>query len=640
MTKKKNKKNRGHNREQNRGQSQTKSKWLQNDLAESTDLMKCVSILEDFRLIPLYPTVEDLTTKASTSLRVNHTNYPYNSCDDYLDTFFRLMREDFISVVRNTLKLVNTVSTVERKTLWYFKNVTVIKKKSSVQMFFQFDTADHAKIFDYENSKQFKNGSLMLLSKDQFITFTLGTVTDTSRLNKGIVGVDVIDFSEISNWKSVSLLEPKVFYEPYRYVMAVLQDMYELNFPMKRYIVYGKKNISHPAYLKKNSIFTINGITFDILQDTQWPSAKVLDMDINQYEAFKGALTKEFVMIQGPPGTGKTYLGLEIVKTIVENMYKTKELTHPIMVVCMTNHALDQFLEGVWKITNKISRFGRGTNSDILVNFVPTMKVVRKDKCADIYVDARDIVANSVFEEYAHISYIEDIARNDGILDLSFIGQILCARDFGGWFQDSYDFISWLLFDIPYVNGVNPSDFIRKKKLLSSWSTNVTVDLTKKNLYCISLESIKLYRTQLLKKLDRLTTNFHEDLHSNTKQNLELELEIMRTVEHYIIKHLKLYMSESNVECNNQINRDSLNEEERWLLYYKWVHIFLEEQNNVLECLKEKTRQNTRDMKKFKSIGFLNSVRNKYVIGMTTTAAARNRFLLENLKCPIGKYNN
>lgn len=619
---------------------QGNTKWLQNDLAESTDLLKCVSILKDFRCIPIYPTVEDIT-KPLTSLRANHTNHPYKSCDDYLDTFFRLMREDFISVVRKTFKLVTKVEhEIMAKTHWYFKNVKVVQRHSSVTMFFQFDTARRAAKFNYENSQQFKNGSLLFLSKDKFTTFTLGIVTNTKKLNKGVVGVDVINFSEIKNWKSISLLEPKVFYEPYRYVMAVLQDMDELNFPMKKYIVYSEKNISFPAYLKnKNSTFTINAIQFDILQDTQWPSPKVLNMDVNQYNAFKGALLNEFAMIQGPPGTGKTYIGLEIVKTIIENMYKTQKLTHPILVVCMTNHALDQFLEGIyWETTRNISRFGRGTNSEILVDFFPTMKVALNDKCADIYVKARHNVAISNLENHKCMSYIKYIERNQGILDLSCFDEILCARDFGGWFQDSYDLIAWLMFDIPHVNGVNPLDFIKKKKLLTFQPTNVTDNQAENDIYCISLKSIKLYCTQVLQKLDSLDRNLYKDnVSCKEKQNLELKYEIMSTVQDYLIKHLKCYMSESKIECNNQINRDSLNELERWLLYFKWVHIFLEKQNNVLESSTGNTRQSTRDMNKFKSIGFFNSVKNKFVIGMTTTAAARNRYLLKNLKCPIGK---
>ena len=89
-------------------------------------------------------------------------------------------------------------------------------------------------------------------------------------------------------------------------------------------------------------------------------------------------------MQSGPPGTGKTYVGLKIVETLLANLYnvgtcrplfgkgnefsshrsvrkssdidlkkieqqplQSHTMKKPILVVCYTNHALDQFLEGI-----------------------------------------------------------------------------------------------------------------------------------------------------------------------------------------------------------------------------------------------------------------------------------------------------
>ncbi|KAL9983465.1 hypothetical protein ACROYT_G005640 [Oculina patagonica] len=59
-------------------------------------------------------------------------------------------------------------------------------------------------------------------------------------------------------------------------------------------------------------------------------------------------MTKEFAVIQGPPGTGKTYIGLKIAKVLLQNakVWRVKN-GGPILVVCYTNHALDQFLEEI-----------------------------------------------------------------------------------------------------------------------------------------------------------------------------------------------------------------------------------------------------------------------------------------------------
>jgi len=55
--------------------------------------------------------------------------------------------------------------------------------------------------------------------------------------------------------------------------------------------------------------------------------------------------------LQGPPGTGKTYIGLKVVQVLLENSHVWNAAdpaeNSPILVVCYTNHALDQFLEGL-----------------------------------------------------------------------------------------------------------------------------------------------------------------------------------------------------------------------------------------------------------------------------------------------------
>ncbi len=77
----------------------------------------------------------------------------------------------------------------------------------------------------------------------------------------------------------------------------------------------------------------------------------------------------ELALIQGPPGTGKTYVGIQAVKALLANTSgnakgldpSTKQVDDvpsntdpqihpcvgPVLIVCFTNHALDQFLEGL-----------------------------------------------------------------------------------------------------------------------------------------------------------------------------------------------------------------------------------------------------------------------------------------------------
>ncbi|KAF8417390.1 hypothetical protein EV426DRAFT_645842 [Tirmania nivea] len=65
-------------------------------------------------------------------------------------------------------------------------------------------------------------------------------------------------------------------------------------------------------------------------------------LDRGQCEALIGGLTRELALIQGPPGTGKSYVGVQLCKILLRNDAKLK--LGPIVCVCYTNHALDQFL--------------------------------------------------------------------------------------------------------------------------------------------------------------------------------------------------------------------------------------------------------------------------------------------------------
>ena len=76
-----------------------------------------------------------------------------------------------------------------------------------------------------------------------------------------------------------------------------------------------------------------------------------LGFNASQMRAFKMALTKKIAVIQGPPGTGKTYVGQKIARVLLQStsLWHEGEKLSPILMVSYTNHALDEFLEGLPK---------------------------------------------------------------------------------------------------------------------------------------------------------------------------------------------------------------------------------------------------------------------------------------------------
>ena len=91
-----------------------------------------------------------------------------------------------------------------------------------------------------------------------------------------------------------------------------------------------------------------------------WPDRESLGLNESQMRAFKLALTKEFALIQGPPGTGKTFVGLKIAQALLDNtsLWQDEKGSSPILMVSYTNHALDQFLEGLISNRGEIGNLG------------------------------------------------------------------------------------------------------------------------------------------------------------------------------------------------------------------------------------------------------------------------------------------
>lgn len=84
-------------------------------------------------------------------------------------------------------------------------------------------------------------------------------------------------------------------------------------------------------------------------------------LDEGQAAAFRHCLTTEFAFTQGPPGTGKTYLGIQLARVLLQSQLLPK----PILIVCLTNHALDSFLGGLKAagVTNLL-RIGGGSKEE------------------------------------------------------------------------------------------------------------------------------------------------------------------------------------------------------------------------------------------------------------------------------------
>jgi hypothetical protein len=259
---------------------------------------------------------------------------------------------------------------------------------------------------------------------------------DLADLKKGEIVVQLSKDSDVSDdlfSDEFVMAESLVYFEPYYHVLKALQNMEHKSFPMEKYIVHAQMLDDPPRYLCSDggALLDIDGHAVYVLDDSSWPGPLELKLDDSQFRALKSALTKEFVVVQGPPGTGKTFLGLKVATVLLQNAPVWNASSVPLLVVCYTNHALDQFLEGLVEVTNRIVRVGGQSKSRVLESM--NLKVKRKLRWRESsFHRAMDIHyrMSSVMSTIKGIqSVLEMIANHQGIVSLSALSEAQVIRD-------------------------------------------------------------------------------------------------------------------------------------------------------------------------------------------------------------------
>lgn len=410
------------------------------------------------RQISLYPSVQEITTderKLNVFLRPILSHGRYKDVHGYLDIQFRLLREDFISPLRDGIcKYLDQYGSKKKEKnhdVYIYQKVRFIKSQtvnSKIVRMVQFN-ADKKRKFRLENTKRFMFGSLVCFTKDLFQTISLGTICEKKMeyLKQGLIGVELIrgTFSYDTDY---IMVECSVYFEPYYQVLKALQHMEEEKFPLKKYIVDVDVHIQPPEYLNHNIIMTDKKRNLHIrtLYPTEyWPNAKQLGLDDSQYKAFHSALTKEFCVIQGPPGTGKTYIGLRIAEILLQNSHYWH--SGPILVICFTNHALDQFLEGIIQFTDDVVRIGGQSKNEKLSQF--NIKEVRH-KRTKLTNEALFKLGKTLHIALSEMTYaqkmIDVIVSNENIINIS-VFEDIDKNLVNSWFSRATktEILEWLL---------------------------------------------------------------------------------------------------------------------------------------------------------------------------------------------------
>ena len=348
----------------------------------------------DFRMIPVCPTNKEITTQERPFLRKNISRGRYENAEHYLDVQFRLLREDFLEPLREGIhEIIRDIPRHQRKHLMKnYRSVRIIGKEFTWGGIIHQVEIDVSRIDTsrWPKSKRLLFGSFLCLSKDNFKTMLFATVSnrDEENVKEGRIDIRFIEEQDVRGIESrnhvYQMVESPAYFEAYRYVLRGLQELDEESLPFKKYLVECSAEVDPPEYLRRDE--TEGPVCYDlskaldvpgvpnatavpVLQCDAWPPVRKLPLNSSQLEALRTAITTEFSVIQGPPGTGKTYVGARIVRCLLENRQVWDPyFISPMLMVCYTNHALDQFLEKVLEFLPKdrIIRVGGRCKSEDL----------------------------------------------------------------------------------------------------------------------------------------------------------------------------------------------------------------------------------------------------------------------------------
>ncbi|KAM4026833.1 NFX1-type zinc finger-containing protein 1-like [Anomaloglossus baeobatrachus] len=468
---------------------------------------KSLVLGDDFRGVSVFPTYDDIYMKGNPQLAPNIIDGSYADVTSYLNTHFSLLREDFIRPLRDGISQYLSAESDEfvNDIRLYF-DVSILESifvQSGIVYPVKFSTK-HLKHIVWENSQRLLYGSLVCLSNDNFNSMLFATVAERSvdDLRRGIITLMFEEESRQQIAKYVDdehlfvMAETTVYFEAYCHTLQGLKEMKECDVPFQNYIVRCETMMNPPDYLLHNhSSFTLIKPQHELSSDSSdegsypntnknksipelnvldfdtWPTKEELEFDDSQYEAFQKSLTSELSIIQGPPGTGKTYVGLKIVQTLLKNGNIWRKRRNPILIVCYTNHALDQFLEGIYKSSHcKIVRVGSRSNSELMqrcsLNVLrrserPIRSVRRKYK----FLTADELSDEDEYEEEGTETTLENEAE---IVKSKILSKRDIMKSAYNTLLQEYDMKKYINDDI-FHKLISDQEYRRKFNSLSNW---------------------------------------------------------------------------------------------------------------------------------------------------------------------------
>ncbi|KAG0030936.1 NFX1-type zinc finger-containing protein 1 [Podila clonocystis] len=347
-----------------------------------------MNTIDNFRFQSISPTEADINSDSYPDPPEHITHKPYDSTEQYLETQFRLLRADCTLPVRGAVRAYRD-GVVEDNEMTMYTNVRPVALLfASVGMIHRMSFRVDGRRVNWKQSKRLIPGTIVCLSTNDFETYRFATVVERDteflqtprNLRIGIKFMELDSNMDFDSDICYTMIESvQGYFEAYQHVLRCIQNINPETLPFQPQLVGLDPMLERPFYNKHADNLTDDTFVAKALSDFVQVLKEVGHKDKGKptrarddsahpivLEAMNRLLTKELAVVQGPPGTGKTFLGLLTTRILLQQLQAAS--TGPIIVICQTNHALDQFLENAMKFEDQVIRIGSRSKNEVVMS--------------------------------------------------------------------------------------------------------------------------------------------------------------------------------------------------------------------------------------------------------------------------------
>lgn len=376
------------------------------------------------------------------------------------------------------------------------------------------------------------------------------------------------------------------------------------------------------------------------------------------------------ILIWFSVGTGKTFIGLKIAKALLGNSdeWKIRRLREldsppPILVVCYTNHALDQFLEGILQFCDNIVRIGAKSQSEVLqaYNLITLKMQLKHNRKVPSYIYQNRWESNARLK-----SFQEDMAKLETLIEAT-KKEILGPQLSGAINQFSEEHYSqltgnqdlsccdklmpWLGYQVHMdhhenenydsdaendtngnatngnaANGADDGDGDDAESLVDEQEVQEIENMRQFDVESDEEEEII---NEALRSLGNRVVNY---VPVELQDGFQMQRHERKRMKANVQRELKSKDVMTAEEARSITNIWRLNAKDRWRLYRFWLKLYIEKIEDEIKLLRTQYTNEWKHFTTLRNQEDIEIVKGRDVIAMTTTGAAKYHHIIAAIK--------